>query len=442
VLAWKPAELIADDRAPVLGELSVGRSSSCRWCVRDERLSRRHFSLTPLGSDPERFCLVDCGSRNGTHLGGQRVTSPVEVGPGAVIRAGGCVFVVVASLDDLAPPSADQGSSEMAGAFWAAELDRRLRVAARTGRHILLSGESGTGKEIAARRLHQLYSEPAGGRPYVVHNAACFAGEDDAVSHLFGVVRGAFTGVEPRTGALELAQGGTLFLDEAHALPLRVQRSLLRFVEDGLVQPLGHGAPVKQRSLSVRLVLSTNLPIERACEEGQLAHDLVARLHVVVIPALRERRADIPAIFRHIIGSALAPPAAAAVTAALTAPVLERLCLHDFRRGNVRELVDLVALVGAQIDEGMPPEEALSTALDQLIPEIPAAPPQPLGAVHDPGNSFYEQHRRTIIAAFEAAGGNLSKTEQALKAEGVHCTRRWLAEFLDTWGVRPINRRR
>jgi DNA-binding NtrC family response regulator len=478
LLAWTPPGTLADDRPAVGAELTVGRGSSCDWCIPDDLLSRTHFAA---GSSGGRVLVADRGSRNGTFVDGVRLTAPREVTAGAVLRAGGCVFVVAADLRAVAPPGA-RPLFGIAGPFHADGIARRLRLAARSGRHVLLEGETGTGKELAARAVHELLGAAGRGGALVAHNAARFAGEDNAVTTLFGVARGAFTGVEARAGALETAGGGTLFLDEVHNLPARVQRALLRLAEDGMLQRVGEPAG---RRVDVRLVLGTNAAVDDAVADGRLAHDLVARLHRVTLPPLRERRADVPGIFRHVLLAVAGPGLADAVASHLEATVVERLCRHDFRRGNVRELQDLAARIAARIVEGEAPRPAIAAAIDEVLG--PAAPqdglppgageepsglaarlrggpggveprsgglppgageepsgfkPHGLGPPGDPDAvSPYERHRAEIVAAWREADGNLSRLEQTLRARGLKLNRRWLAVFLDRWGVRAGRRR-
>jgi DNA-binding NtrC family response regulator len=436
VLAWRPPGLVASDRAPIDRVLTVGRSSTSRWCIPDWPLSRRHFQIAPAESG---FVVRDAGSRNGTVVDGTPLEAPRAVGAGAVIRAGGCVFVVVGDLNALSGPGEDAPGRGIVGAFHAGAIVARLRVAAGTGRHVLLEGESGSGKELAAAALHELYRAAGRAGPLQTHNAACFAGEDDAVGGLFGVTRGAFTGVGARAGTLLLADGGTLFLDEVHNLPPRVQRSLLRFVEDGLLQPLGQGE--RPRRVDVRLVLGTNIPVERSCDEGRLAGDLVARLHRVWVPPLRERRADVPSLFVHMLDKALPPVAAEAAVEALDSELVERLCLHDYRRGNVRELVDMAAVVGARLAEGATPTDALRATLDEAL-AARGQPREPEPETPEPlPRSLYERHREEIIEAYRGVDDNLTRLEQVLAARDIPCNRRWLAVFLDKWRVRPLRRK-
>jgi DNA-binding NtrC family response regulator len=303
----------------------------------------------------------------------------------------------------------------------------------------LIEGESGSGKELAARVVHDVLDELGRHGPLVSLNAACFAGEDDAVATIFGVSDKAFTGVGGRRGALVEAGGGTLFLDEVHNLPPRAQRSLLRFAEDGLVRHLGEDA--KPRSLDVRLVLGTNnLPVERACEEGRLAADLVARLHRVRIPALRERRADVPSIFCHVIRVALGPERVDEVSGHIDASVMERLCLHDYTRGNVRELEDIAAVIRARLEEGELAAAALAGALDAALgPRLRRS--LLTRADRDSELSLYERHREEITDVYKTTGDNLSLVETVLHGRGIKVNRRWLATYLDRWGLRTARRR-
>ncbi len=438
VLVWAPPNTLLDDRAAVCSELVVGRGSSCGWCIRDNRLSRLHFSVSPAA--PEGLEIRDLGSRNGVFVNGQRLGERQTIPPDTVVRAGSCVFVSVGDLLSLAPPG--RSDPAMAGTFHAPTILKQLRVAARTGHHVLLEGESGVGKELAARALHRYSLELGRDGEMFTHNSACFAGQDDAVATLFGVVPGAFSGVGARKGALELADGGTFFLDEVHALPLRVQRSLLRFVEDSLFQPLGQPAPTRKKLIDIRLIFGTNLSVEQACADGQLAHDLVARLYRVRLPALRERRADIPSIFDQVLRSNLGEDAASLISDTLTARTVERLCLHDFKEANVRELVKMANIMAAFIAEGEPASQAVVSTLDQSFGSSPAPREAPGPGKLDRAASIYERHREEILQAYRDLGGNLSRMESVLRERGIPCTRRWLAEYLAKWGVRPIPKRK
>lgn len=432
VLAWRPPGLRCDVQAPLARTIEVGRSPSCGWTVPDRKLSRAHLSITPAGRG---FVVRDLESRNGVFCDGSRLDAPREVLAGAVIRAGGCLFVVI---DDMRRLSAAEGgaSPAMAGHFHTPAIVRDLRIAARTGRHVLLEGETGVGKELAAAELHRAWRDRGLAGELRALNAARFGDAGDAVGDLFGVAPGAFTGVVERRGALERAHGGALFIDEVHNLPPRVQRSLLRFAEDGLLRPLGTTAP--GRKVDVRLILGTNRPVDDAYRRGELADDLVARCHRVAIPLLRERRADIPEIFVTVLrGAAEGEAAAEAIVAALRAQHLERLCLADLRH-NVRDLQDLAAILVARVAEGETPAKAIRAALDAALGR--AAPPAAEGD-DKPRHSRYELHREEIIATYHEVGRNISRLEATLRERGTDVSRRWLSTYLERWGERKIKRR-
>ena len=127
----------------------------------------------------------------------------------------------------------------MAGNFHVGPLLLSLQQAAVSGRHVLLAGPSGAGKELCAQALAIMMG--AGRKPLslTAHNAARFTSEEEAASTLFGIGSKVFSNVDPRPGVVEQAHGGALFLDEIHNLPERVQRSLLRVIEDGLLSRIG-----------------------------------------------------------------------------------------------------------------------------------------------------------------------------------------------------------
>src|SRR6266545_3753068 len=158
---------------------------------------------------------------------------------------------------------------------------------------VLITGEHGTGKEVVARRIHALSLRA--GRPFVAVNAGGLA---DGVleSELFGHVKGAFTDAQAdRVGCFELADGGTLFLDEIATMPVGQQSKLLRALQSGEFHAVGSS---KLRRVEVRLLAATNAEIGREVQGGRFREDLLYRLNTVEIhlPALRERREDIPGI--------------------------------------------------------------------------------------------------------------------------------------------------
>ncbi|MEZ4599895.1 MAG: sigma-54 dependent transcriptional regulator [Syntrophotaleaceae bacterium] len=163
---------------------------------------------------------------------------------------------------------------------------------------VLITGESGTGKELVAQAIH--YNSQRRDRKYLAINCGALP-ESVLESELFGYKKGAFTGAnENRKGLLEEADGGTLFLDEVGNLPLNVQKTLLRFLQEQEFRRIGDNASIK---VNVRIISATNADLEKGCKTGEFREDLFYRLNVVNIhmPPLRERRDDILLLAAHFI---------------------------------------------------------------------------------------------------------------------------------------------
>src|SRR5450432_1340743 len=172
------------------------------------------------------------------------------------------------------------------------------RVAASETRVCIL-GETGTGKELIARTLHD--KSPRASGPFVTLNCAAVPAEL-IESELFGHEKGSFTGASGRhIGKFEQADQGTIFLDEIGDMPLSMQAKLLRVLEEGEVERVGGDKPVK---VDVRVVVATHRDLEQMAREGKFRQDLYHRVYVfpVKLPALRERREDIPALIEHFAG--------------------------------------------------------------------------------------------------------------------------------------------
>jgi transcriptional regulator with GAF, ATPase, and Fis domain len=172
----------------------------------------------------------------------------------------------------------------------------RVEQVASTSATVLLLGESGTGKELIARAIH--HESPRRHKKFVVVN--CGALPPTLIeSELFGRERGAFTGAHTsQAGRFELADGGTIFLDEIGELPLELQPKLLRVLQEGQVERLGGARTVRT---DVRVIAATNRNLVDDVRSGKFRQDLFYRLNVfpITLPALRERREDLPALLRH-----------------------------------------------------------------------------------------------------------------------------------------------
>jgi two-component system response regulator PilR (NtrC family) len=170
-------------------------------------------------------------------------------------------------------------------------------VAPQTSR-VLITGESGTGKELVARAIHENSSRAQA--PFITINCGAFP-ETLLESELFGYVKGAFTGAnENRQGLFQAAHGGTLFMDEIGNMSLTMQVKLYRVLQEGKVRPIGS---TEESDVDVRIIAATNKEFEKEIAEGRFREDLYYRLSVIPIqvPALRERREDIPLLSRHFL---------------------------------------------------------------------------------------------------------------------------------------------
>jgi DNA-binding NtrC family response regulator len=230
-----------------------------------------------------------------------------------------------------------QGSLEITGPSVAIrELRQKIARVAPTNATVLITGETGTGKELVARAIH--LSSSRASKPLVAVNCAAFT-ETLLESELFGHERGAFTGAgHAREGLFEAAHEGTLFLDEAGDMSMAAQASLLRVLTDGLVTRIGSTKP---RQVDVRLIVATHRDLKQRVQDGLFRDDLYYRLAVVplAVPALRERREDIPALCAFFLVQTardLKVP-----IRAISADAMRILVSYDFP-GNIRELRNLV----------------------------------------------------------------------------------------------------
>jgi DNA-binding NtrC family response regulator len=198
--------------------------------------------------------------------------------------------------------------------------------------NVLITGEHGTGKEVVARTIHVLSLRAS--RQMVAVNTGGLA-EGVFESELFGHVKGAFTDARTdRIGRFELADGGTIFLDEIGNVPMRQQSKLLRVLESGEIERVGSS---RSKRVDVRLISATNSDLQAACQAGQFREDLLFRLNTVEIhlPALRERREDIPVLALHFLANYASRYRRA--IRGLDPAALQSLIQYSWP-GNVREL--------------------------------------------------------------------------------------------------------
>jgi len=215
------------------------------------------------------------------------------------------------------------------------EVFRAIGRLSRSNITVLINGESGTGKELVAHALHR--HSPRAAKPFIAINTAAIP-RDLLESELFGHERGAFTGAQAqRIGRFEQANGGTLFLDEIGDMPAELQTRLLRVLADGEFYRVGGHAPIK---VDVRIIAATHQDLEKRVKEGLFREDLFHRLNVIRIhiPALRERREDIPLLMHHFLKQAAGELGGEAKR--LDNEVAEYLAGLDWP-GNVRQLENI-----------------------------------------------------------------------------------------------------
>ncbi len=267
---------------------------------------------------------------------------------------------------------------------------------------VLIRGESGTGKELVAQALHEGSGRADG--PFVKVNCSALA-ETLLESELFGHLRGAFTGaVSDRRGRFEEAHHGTIFLDEIGDVSPAVQVKLLRVLQERVIERVGDNQP---RPVDVRVVSATNRDLESLLASGKIREDFYYRIKVVRldIPALRERREDIPLLVSELLARH------DAVDVSVAQDAMARLLRHGWP-GNVRELENalehaLVLSRGAEIrSEHLPPEIGTETGV------------RALGSVA-PGSL---SERALIAAALAANGWNRSRAARKL---GIDRTTLW-----------------
>jgi len=397
----------------------VGKSDENDLALSDQAVSRVHFEIVRA---PKGWLVRDLGSTNGTFLDGAEIQSGY-LRPGAVVTAG-TVQIKVQALTEPAPllPSEREAFGGALGKSIAMRTIFALleRVEA-TDATVLFLGETGTGKDLLARALHD--ASPRAGRPFVVVDCGAVAATL-IESELFGHERGAFTGAAgQRQGAFEAATGGTVFLDEIGELPFDLQPKLLRVLEQREVRRVGGNKTVP---VDIRILAATRKDLDREVAAGRFREDLYFRLAVVpvTVPALRERREDIPLLverFLEALTRGSAPPVPPETMAALAG--------HDWP-GNVRELRNVL-------------ERALYMNPDRSTPLLLASlPSAPMSSASSPGfdpSLSYGENRERAESAFEKAyltwlleraGGNVSEAARQAKMD-----RKYLHKLMKKHGL-------
>lgn len=289
-------------------------------------------------------------------------------------------------------------------------LDTIGRVA-KTEARVLITGANGTGKELVARSIH--LQSPRAGSPIVEVNCAAIPNEL-IESELFGHEKGSFTGAsQQRIGKFEQANGGTLFLDEIGDMSLQAQAKVLRAIEDSKIERVGGN---KKIDVDVRILAATNKDLENEISEGNFREDLYHRLNVIPIsvPALRERKEDIPILVNHFVKiyeSKNGFPAKEFTQGAV------KLIQNQSFTGNVRELKNLIERILILI-----PEERITE--NNLFPLLSGSSKSVNNDFLDPADSFQEFKEKAekafIEKQLENNNWNISKTAEVLDIQRSH----------------------
>ncbi len=287
----------------------------------------------------------------------------------------------------------------------------RLQQAASSDATVLLLGETGTGKDLAAKAIHN--NSRRKNKPFATLNCAA-PNENLIEDELFGHDPGAFTGGErTRKGIFEYANGGTVFLDEIGDMPFKLQAKLLRVLENREVTRIGNNEPIK---VNIRLVSATHRDLETAIAAKEFRMDLYQRLKVVTIrlPALRERRDDIPLLAAHFMKEANAEHGKNART--IADPVRRAMAAYSWP-GNVRELRNFIqTMVVFDSDGVLGPDDVPEDSEVMGRPGAAAAPAGAAGCASLVGRPLAEVERYCIEEALKLTGGN---REEAAKMLGI-----------------------
>jgi DNA-binding NtrC family response regulator len=282
----------------------------------------------------------------------------------------------------------------------------QIAIVAPTRTTVLLLGESGTGKDLVAQTLHQ--NSPRRRENFLPLNCSALS-PSLLESELFGYEKGSFTGaLERRLGKLELADHGTLFLDEIGEMPLDMQVKLLRFLETREIMRVGGASRVQ---LDVRLIAATNRDLEQAIEQDKFRKDLYYRLKVVtlLIPPLRERRADIPLLAWYFLETFAREHDKR--TPEISPEAMDVLVRYSWP-GNVRELRNLIENL---VVFARQPNLALSdlpAELREAAETSDATESRTQGLFEDLNMDVIE--RQAIVRALEKTGGNRGKAAELL----------------------------
>ena len=282
------------------------------------------------------------------------------------------------------------------------EVEGLIRQVAPTDSTVLISGGTGTGKELAARAIHSQSNRKD--KPFVVVDCGCLV-ESLFESELFGHVKGSFTGAtETKHGRFEVANGGTVFLDEVGSISMNIQAKLLRALQEKEISRIGSSQVIK---VDVRIVAATNKDLLKCVKEQTFREDLFYRLSVVpvVLPALRDRKEDIPLLANHFLTKYNTKRGKSII--AISDEAMKALTEYDWP-GNVRELENAIERAVVLKSSGV------IEPTDLWYYERGASGERAPGSDADEVKSLADAEREHIIRALRLFDGHIGKTSDAL----------------------------
>ena len=422
--------------------VTIGRGPTNDVALDDPAASRRQSIVR---SDEDGWVVSDLGSANGTFHNGSRVLAPVRLRTGDEITVGSTRIRFVGEAAPQRPVESQAGEAQtvvrtgahVVGVLLGSspemeQLFHLIQKAAASPLPTLIEGETGTGKELVARAIHEASRSAKG--PFLPVNCAAVP-ENLLESELFGHRRGSFTGATAdHEGLFEAAQGGTVFLDEIGEMPLAMQPKVLRVLQEGEVTRIGE---IRSRKVDFRLVAATNRDLLQEVERGTFRGDLYYRISAfpIGIPALRERRSDVPVLVESFLAAACRRQDKR--VGSFTPAAMRALLAFDWP-GNVRELQNEVQRAVALASPGETIDvEHLSPKLTGADHETDAATdptPTPPGRGTSPGSLREARdafESRFIAQVLEQQGGSVLKAARVLGL-----TRAGLYKKLKEFGLR------
>ena len=291
------------------------------------------------------------------------------------------------------------------------ELFKLIETVARERSTVLVTGESGTGKELVARAIHELSDRAE--QPFIPVNCGAMS-ETLLESELFGFMKGSFTGADRnRAGVFESADRGTIFLDEIGDMPASMQVKMLRVLQDGSVRRLGSA---KEIAVDSRVITATNRDLGVMVDDGEFRQDLFYRISVIPIhvPALRDRREDIPQLVDHFVRK-FSKRSGKSITIASAA--VDSLTGREWR-GNVRELEHTIERAVTLAPDGSEiPADSLSENTNGRRSSSAAVPQQLPDEGLDIKSYLDSIERHLVTEAMRKTGNNRTRAAELLKME-------------------------